>query len=86
MLEDVEGLDLDADGKYQSLYDQALTKEYPYVQKIRKTCYRSFKELIEMFPDPAPSEPAIVNPSNDQVDKEGPSTENPGVQDPSAQV
>ena len=53
--EEVEDLDMEAEGKYQALFDEALTREYPYVQKIRKTIDRSFNELMNMFPDPAPS-------------------------------
>ena len=82
MLEDVEGLDLDADAKYQPLYDQLFVKEYPYVKRIHKNIYRTFDELMNLFPDPAPasdlegttSEPVVehpvdnpsVNPSTDQ--------------------
>lgn len=38
------------------LYDQALSKDYPFIQKIRKTIYRKYDELMAIFPDPAPSE------------------------------
>lgn len=54
LLEDVEGLDLEADETYQPLYDHLFSMDYPYIQKIGKTCQRSFKDLMEMFPDPAP--------------------------------
>lgn len=84
--EEVENLDLDADSKYQPLYDQALTQEYLYVQKIRKTVYRSFNELIEMFPNPAPSVSdathvkATASRSADGVVGEKSIAENPEVQ------
>ena len=55
LLEDVEDLDLEAGEKYQSLYDQLFTRDYPYVQKIRSTNSRKFEELMNMYPDPAPS-------------------------------
>lgn len=38
LLEDVENLDMDAEEKYQPLYDQLFIMDYPYVQKIRKAC------------------------------------------------
>ncbi|PWA65952.1 transposase (putative), gypsy type [Artemisia annua] len=86
----VEGIDLDADQKYQVLFDQALTKDYPYVQKVSKTRFRSFNDLMDMFPDAAPTEP-VVNvtgtsgtDSDGQVVKEGPTVENPSDQDNAA--
>jgi chromosome segregation ATPase len=56
LLEDVEGIDMEADNKYQGLYDQALSKDYPFIQKIRKTIYRKYDKLMAIFPDTAPSE------------------------------
>ena len=49
VLEDVEDLDLEAVEKYQPLYDKLFMMEYPYVQKVSRTCHRSFKFLMEIF-------------------------------------
>ena len=52
------------------------------MQKIRKSVYRSFNELIDMFPDPAPSTSdathvdATASGSTENVG-EKPSSENP---------
>ncbi|PWA98462.1 transposase (putative), gypsy type [Artemisia annua] len=56
VLDGVEGLDLEADQKYQVLYDRALTTEYLYIQKISRTYFESTEELMQIFPDPAPTE------------------------------
>ena len=55
LLGEVEGMDMEADEKYGSLYDQALSQDYPFIQKIRQTIYRKFDELIALVPDPAPA-------------------------------
>ena len=79
LLGEVEGMDFEADEKYRSLYDQALSQDYPFIQKIRQTIYRKFDELIALVPDPAPTleveEPVVEshtenpsgNPSVDQT-------------------
>lgn len=79
LLGEVEGMDFEADEKYRSLYDQALSQDYPFIQKIRQTIYRKFDELIALVPDPAPipvvEEPVVEshtenpsgNPSVDQT-------------------
>lgn len=99
LLEDAEDLDLEADEKYQPLYDQLFTKDYPFIQKIRKTCRRSFQDLMGMYPDPAPAqvdtevvvasvEPSgtTSEPANSVTDPPvvGASTENPSAQDTAA--
>ena len=89
-MDQVDDLDMESDGKYQALYDRALTQEYPYVQKIRKSVYRSFNELIDMFPDPDPSTSyathldATVLGSTENAE-EKPSSENPENQGGDAQ-
>ena len=56
LLEDTDDLDLEAGEKYQPLYDQLFVKDYSYVQKIWSTSYRKFEELMEIYPDPTPSQ------------------------------
>ena len=92
LLEEVEGLDLDADVKYQPLYDQLFVKEYPYVQKIRKTIYRTFDELVELHPDPAPvnhvaqTVEETVAPESISEPVVDPPVDNPSVQPSSTQT
>ena len=95
MLEGVDNLDMEADVKYQPLYDQLFVEEYPYVQKIRKNLSRSFESLMKIFPDLAPvcsveETVASVEPSSaasEPIDKTleslaiGSSVEKPSTQD-----
>ena len=69
LLEDVENLDLEAGDKYQPLYDQLFTREYPYVQKIQGTTSLNFEELMKIHPDPAPS--VETNTASEQVEDPG---------------
>ena len=83
LLGEVEGIDMEADEKYQTLYDQALSQDYPFIQKIRKTIYRKYDELMALFPDLAPAsevEGATTSgPASEPVI--GPQLEKPSVQD-----
>ena len=74
MLEALQGVDKDADAKYGPLYDQSLTREYPYVRRLRETVFRSFTDLMEVFPAPAPFEvnPEVVDAS---IETTGPVSE-----------
>lgn len=60
LLGEVDGMDMEADEKYGTLYDQALSQDYPFIQKIRQTIYRTFDELTALVPDPAPVEEPVV--------------------------
>lgn len=72
LLEEVEGIDMEANAKYLLLYDQALSQDYPFIQNIRQAIYRRYDELVALVPDPAPT----PVPEDEGVNTSG-ATENP---------
>ena len=84
LLGEVEGIDMEAEAKYGSLYDKALSQDYPFIQKIRQTIYRKFDELNALVPDPAPA--PEFEASEAEAHAENPSSNQSSGQDTSAFV
>lgn len=86
LLGEVEGMDMDAGEKYGPLYGQALSQDYPYIQKIRETIYRKFDELTALVPDPAPTPAPETEAPEAETHLENPSVHQSSGPDASAFV